>query len=256
MDRIERCEKTFKELFDAMPTKDEGSDPEFMRILQRFIFGEVCYVGNLDDQVRELITVTVLSVYSALPQLTAHVKAALHVGCAPIQIREAVYQCAPFIGFPKTLNAISAMNKAFEESGINLPLENTATVDESNRYEKGLEIQAPIYGTEIADRYAYLPREFAEAIPTFLTELGFGDFATRKGLDEKLRELLTLVMLVALGGAEMQVKAHAIGALKVGNTKEDILAALVHAMPYTGFPRVLNALNAIKDVIAPNTIND
>ena len=249
MNRVETCEIKFKELFDGVPVKDEGTDPEFMRILQRFIFGEVCYTGSLDNQERELITITVLTVNQTIPQLKAHIRACLIVGCSPIEIREAIYQCAPFIGFPKTLNAIAAMNEVFGSQNISLPLESQETVQEENRYEAGLAIQAPIYGTEIKDKYAWLPEEFAEAIPRYLTEFGFGDFSTRGGMDPKMRELLTLVLLAALGGAELQVRSHAIGALKVGNSKEEIFAALLHAMPYMGFPRMLNALNSIKDVV-------
>ena len=50
------------------------------------------------------------------------------------------------------------------------------------------------------------------AVPRFLTELCFGDFNTRTGLDGKTRELLTVVLLAALGGAEVQVKSHVEGA--------------------------------------------
>ena len=71
MDRTEKCGKKFAELFGGKPVKDEGTDPEFMRILQRFIFGEVSYTGSLDDRMRELVTVTVLVVNQTLPQLKA-----------------------------------------------------------------------------------------------------------------------------------------------------------------------------------------
>lgn len=249
MDRIEKTEAKFKELFGGRPVRDEGTDPEFMRILQRFIFGEVCYTGTLDDKTRELVTVTVLAVNQTLPQLKAHVGASLNVGVSPLGIREAVYQCAPFIGFPKTLNAIAAMNEVFEARGIALPLESAETTTEETRYEKGLAMQVPVYGDEIADRYARLPGEFAEAIPRWLTELCFADFSARKGLDVKTRELLTVVMLAALGGADVQVRSHVAGALKVGNTAEEIVCALAHALPYTGFPRVFNALNCSKDIL-------
>lgn len=247
-DRIERCAETFGRLFGRAPAGEEGTDPEFMKILQRFIFGEVCYTGELSDAMRELVTVTVLTVNQTLPQLTSHVRAAMRVGCTPVEIREAVYQCAPFIGFPKTLNAIAAMNDAFTAAGVSLPLPAQGTVADADRYEAGLAVQAPIYGTEIKERYADLPPVYAEAIPRFLTAFGFGDFATRSGLDGARRELLTLVLLAALGGAEVQVKAHAIGAEKAGNSRETILAALVHAMPYMGIPRLFNALNAVRSV--------
>ena len=75
MDRIQRTQEKFVSLFGGNPTVNEGSDPEFMRILQRFIFGEVCYVGSLDNGMRELITITVLAVNQTLPQLKAHVGA-------------------------------------------------------------------------------------------------------------------------------------------------------------------------------------
>lgn len=249
MDRIERTQEKFKEFFGGEPTKNEGTDPEFMRILQRFIFGEVCYVGFLDNRMRELITITVLAVNQTLPQLKAHVGACLNVGLTPLEIRETIYQCAPFIGFPKTLNAISAMNEVFAAKGIALPLESAETISEETRYEKGLAIQSAIYGEEIAERYQWLPGGFAVEIPKWLTELCFADFCTRKGLDEKTRELLTVVMLAAMGGTEVQVRSHIFGAIKVGNTAEEIVCALAHALPYMGVPRVFNALNCAKEIL-------
>ena len=59
MDRIENCQEKFEMLFGGKPTQNEGNDPEFMHILQRFIFGEVSYTGSLDDKMRELVTVKI-----------------------------------------------------------------------------------------------------------------------------------------------------------------------------------------------------
>lgn len=250
MDRIGKCEEKFGELFGGKPVATEGKDPEFMRILQRFIFGEVCYTGSLDNRLRELITITVLAVNAALPQLKAHVGACLRAGVPPLEIREAIYRCAPFIGFPKTLNAIAAMDEAFGEAGIALPLEDGGRTSEEERLEAGRKLQIPLYGTEIEDRYTWLPAPFAEAVPRFLTELCFGDFATRAGMDGKTSELLTVVLLAALGGAEVQLFSHVKGALRAGNTKEEIVCALVHAMPYMGIPRLFNALNCAKELLS------
>ena len=251
MDRKERTEQKMQELFHSHAAGNEGTDPEFMQILQGYIFGDVCYTGSLDNRMRELVTVTVLTVLSALPQLKAHVGASLNAGCTPVEIRETIYQCAPFIGFPKTLNAISTMNEVFSRQGIDLPLPKQGTLQSSDeRFESGLAIQSPVYGDEIKDRYTWLPKPFDEAVPRFLTELCFGDFNTRTGLDGKERELLTVVLLAAMGGAQVQVKSHVEGALKVGNTKEEVVCALVHASGYMGIPRLFNALNACKDLLA------
>ena len=251
MDRKERTERKMQELFHSHAAGNDGPDGEFLQILQGYIFGDVCYTGSLDNRMRELVTITVLTVLNTLPQLKAHVQAGLNAGCTPVEIREAVYQCAPFIGFPKTLNAVGTMNEAFAASGVELPLPSQKTLNsDEERYERGLALQSPVYGTEIADRYAWLPGDFARAVPRFLTELGFGDFNTRTGLDGKTRELLTVVLLAAMGGAEVQVKSHVFGALKVGNTREEVVCALVHASGYMGIPRLFNALNASKDLLA------
>lgn len=252
MDRKERTEQKVQELFHSHAAGDEGPDGQFMQILQGYIFGDVCYTGSLDNRLRELVTVTVLTTLSTLPQLKAHVGASLNAGCTPVEIREAIYQCAPFIGFPKTLNAISTMNEVFAANGVDLPLPDQTTLtggSEDERYQKGLEIQAPLYGDEIAARCTWLPEPFDKAVPRFLTELCFGDFNTREGLTGKTRELLTVVLLAALGSAEAQVKSHVEGALKAGNTKEEVVCALVHASGYMGFPRLFNALNVSKELL-------
>ena len=142
------------------------------------------------------------------------------------------------------------MNEAFQAAGITLPLPEQATVDEETRQQRGLELQAPLYGTEIKDRYTWLPGDFAGFVPRMLTELCFGDYMSRGGLDGETRELLTVVLLAALGGAEVQVRSHVEGALKAGNSKERIVCALVHAGCYMGIPRLFNALNACKDLLS------
>ncbi len=246
MDRTEICDEKFEELFGSkrMPS---DTDPEFMDILQKFIFGQVSQVGTLDNKMRELITITVLSCLQALPQLKSHVGACLHVGLSPIEIREAIYQCAPFIGFPRTLNAISTMNEVFKANNIVLPLANTATVTEEDRFSKGSAIQNPIYGDEIAERYKDLPAGMGEDLARFLTELGFGDFYTRDGMDVKTRELLVLAILTALGQTG-PFKSHVLGNLKIGNSLETQCAVIMQAMPYCGIPNAFGSFNVIKQV--------
>lgn len=217
-----------------------------MNMLQKFIFGEVFHTGVLSDHERELITLVVLATQQTLPQLRAHTRAALNIGVKPIEIREAIYQCAPYIGYPKTLNAVGTINEVFTENGIKLPLEHQATVTEENRFEKGKAIQNPLYGDEIIEIMKVLPGDFKNIVPRFLTEANFGDFYTREGLDVKTRELLMYCVLATLG-AEFQLKAHTHGSIKAGNTKEELVAAMVQCIPYIGFPYGINAINIIKN---------
>lgn len=244
--RIERANKKYQELFDA-PAVLSATDPELMTMLQRFIFGEVFYTGNLDDRTRELVTITALTTNQTLPQLKAHTNAALNIGVKPIEIREVVYQLAPFIGYPKVLNSLDTINSVYKTRNIQLPLENKGTVKENERFEKGKEKQVPLYGTGMKKYMSDLPGEFGVIIPDMLTASCFGDFYTREGLDIKTRELTIYCALATLGGTERQMASHAVGNLKVGNSKETLISAMIQCYPYIGFPRISNAINVLKD---------
>lgn len=246
--RQAHAEATYERLFGPRTVTAPDHDPELMRILRGFIFGDVFDTGGLDDRTRELITVTVLACLQSLPQLTSHTGAALNVGVEPVAIREAIYQLAPFIGFPRTLNAVTTINEVFQARGIPLPLPEQGTVAEAERYSKGLAVQAPLYGNEIKDNLADLPGPFNTALPQFLTEFCFGDFYTRDGLALAQRELLVLCALATIGDTAAQLGPHGRACLQTGNTKADVVAALVHCFPYIGFPRAVAAIRAVKDL--------
>jgi 4-carboxymuconolactone decarboxylase len=169
-ERQAHAEATYEPLFGPRDSSAPDNDPELLEILRRFIFGEVFDTGVLDDRIRELITATVLACLQTLPQLKSHTAAALNVGVQPVQIREAVYQLAPFIGFPRTLNAVATINEAFQDRGIELPLPAQGTVSDADRYSKGLAEQAPLYGNEIKNNLAELP-EPAPALSGLLPTL-------------------------------------------------------------------------------------
>lgn len=243
--RIEKAEKKYRELFGT-PAAMSATDPELMTIMQRSIYGDVFYTGNLDDKTRELITITILTTNPSLPQLPAHAHAALNAGVTPIEIREAVYQLSPFIGFPKVLNALDSINSVFKSRGIKLPLENKGTVNENERFEKGKEKQFPLYGDVMKNNMKDLSGELAAAIPRVLTASCFGDFYTRGGLDIKTRELMIFCALATLGGMDGPLASHAAGNMKVGNDQETLISAMVQCYPYIGFPRLVIAVNIIK----------
>ena len=199
---------------------------------------------NEASQQRKLITLVVLTTNQTLPQLRFHVGAALNVGLTPVEVKEAIYQCAPYIGFPKTLNGLNQANDVFTEKNISLPLESQKQVNENERFEKGLKIQEAIFGDVIRQMQQNAP-ENQKHIQEYLSAFCFGEIYSRSGLDIKTRELLTLCILSALGGCENQLRSHVQGNLKVGNDKELLIEAITQCMPYMGFPRTLNALNCV-----------
>lgn len=247
MNRIDKTKTTYETLFQTPLDVSKSNDPEFLNILQRLIFGEVFFVGHLPHTTREMITCTVLSVMQTLPQLKSHANAALNVGVSPLELREVVYQCAPFIGIPKTLNAINAIDEVFTARNISLPLENQCFVEDDKRYEEGLKIQQPLYGDEIKEHYAALPDHLGDQLARFLTSYCFGDFYTRPALDIQTRELLILCILTTLN-ADKQIVAHGLGNIKVGNSLTTCYEALFQCLPYIGFPSTFNAINALMTI--------
>ncbi|MGO9145594.1 MAG: carboxymuconolactone decarboxylase family protein [Desulfomonilia bacterium] len=65
----------------------------------------------------------------------------------------------------------------------------------------------------------------------------------------KTRELLTFSMLLSLGGCEPQLKGHIQGNLNIGNDKEILLSTVTQLLPYVGYPRTLNAIRCINEVV-------
>jgi 4-carboxymuconolactone decarboxylase len=93
-------------------------------------------------------------------------------------------------------------------------------------------------------------------IQDFLAANCFGDYYTRDGIDLKTRELLTFAMLISLGGCDPQVKGHVTGNLKVGNDRTRLIDVVTQLLPYIGYPRSLNALRAIDEVVPPTNITN
>ncbi|MCR2032828.1 carboxymuconolactone decarboxylase family protein [Anaerofustis stercorihominis] len=90
--------------------------PDLGRYIVEFAFGDIYMRGGLDLKERELITITsLLSMGGLEPQLKVHINAALNVGISKEKIIEAFFQCIPYAGFPRVLNAVSIAREIFEE---------------------------------------------------------------------------------------------------------------------------------------------
>lgn len=234
MNRIETCKENYRTLFRGEALTGQGSDPEMMDILQKFIFGEVFTTGDLSLKQREMITCVTLATMQTLPQLKAHAGAALNVGVTPLELREAMYLTAPFIGFPKMLNAVSTVNEVFKERGISLPLENQTTVTEDNRHEQGAAIQDKLYHGGISGVLSGIPGNLDEDVSRFLTDYFFGEIYTRGTLDIPTKELLGYCILTTLE-AESQLQSHFHGNIKAGNSPQTVASAVIQTLLISAF---------------------
>ena len=120
---------------------------------------------------------------------------------------------------------------------------------ENTRFMQGMEQLKAIDGKGGENVIKSL-ENIAPDLGKFIVEFAFGDIYTREGLTTEEREMITLSSLLTAGGCEQQLEVHIGGALNVGISPEKVIETFLQCVPYTGFPKVLNAVFAAKKVFA------
>jgi 4-carboxymuconolactone decarboxylase len=240
--------KNHEELFPNHESTLKVTDPELVEVFYNFAFDEVLRYGNLDTRTRLIVILGAIIASQALAEYRVMLGGALNVGVTPVELKEIVYQTVPYVGIAKVFDFIHATNEILESRGIQLPLEGQSTTTPETRFEKGLALQKEIFGDTIDKMYQSSPKNQLH-IQNFLSANCFGDFVTRNGMDIKTRELLTFSMLLSLGGCEPQLKGHIQGNLNIGNDREVLLSVVTQLIPYVGYPRALNAIRCLNEVM-------
>jgi 4-carboxymuconolactone decarboxylase len=241
--------KNHEELFPNHTSKLAETDPELIEVFDNFAFDEVLGYGNLDARTRLMVMLASMIASQALAEYKTMLGGALNVGVTPVEVKEIVYQAVPYIGMAKVFDFIHATNEILESRGVKLPLEGQSATSPETRFEKGLALQKEIVGSERIDKmYAESPANQVH-IQKYLSANCFGDYVIRNGLDIKTRELLTVSMLLSLGGCEPQLKGHIQTNLNIGNDKETLLSVVTQLLPYVGYPRTLNAIRCLNEVL-------
>lgn len=254
MDRVRTAETNRAKWLGDTPSPLAETDPELAAMRDRLVYGEILDQGTLDARQAALVTLAALTASQALAPLEAQAGAALRVGASAADIRETLYQCAPYVGFPRVEAALAVLNPVLKAHGAALPLEKQATVDEKTRLADGIAVQKKIFGGEHIDALrANAPEGQKAVIANYLSAFCFGDLYTRRVLDLKMRELVTFSAIVALGGCDPQARAHAAANVNVGNSKQNLVDALAVMLPLIGFPRTLNGLAAVNAAVPEQT---
>lgn len=235
------------ELFGDRVSTLAKTDPELIEYFDNFAFGDVQRDAPLETRTRVMATLSALIAVGALSEYRVMVGAALRIGITPIQVKEIVYQAVPYVGMGRVFDFLHVTNDEFTARGIDLPLPGQSTTTPDTRMERGLAVQSEIIGDDaVTSLYENAPDD-EQHIQRYLSANCFGDHYTRTGLDVPTRELLTLAMLVALGGADPQVGGHVAANVRVGNARATLVAVVTQLLPYVGYPRTLNALRAIDE---------
>lgn len=232
-----------REVFEMNEKHDRlfETDKEFMDIFADFAFDEVKNEPGceLPEDKRHMAVLAALIGCGGTDAFKVVLAGALKDGFSPVAAKEIVYQAVDYLGMGRVLPFLYAVNEVMEEENIELPLPSQATTNKADRLKRGAETQAEIFGEHMLEAWKQGP------VNKWLADNCFGDFYTRKGLDLKDREMITLCFLMAQGGCEPQLTAHAKGNMNIGNDKDLLIRVVEQCLPYIGYPRSLNAISCI-----------
>ena len=244
----ETAQKNHDQLFPGHVSALKVTDPELIEIFDNFTFDEVLRYTSLDTRTRLMVQLAALIGGQALSEYRVMLGAALANGVTPVEAKEIVYQAIPYVGMGKVFDFLHATNDVLTERGVALPLDGQAATTPATRGERGRAVQEQIVGAGRVQRMYASATADELHFQEFLSANCFGDHIARTGIGVPARELLTLAMLVSLGGCDPQVKGHVAANLNVGNDRQTLLGVITVLLPFIGYPRTLNALAAINEI--------
>lgn len=114
-DRLENGIQAQADIFGGQ-MKEAWKAGHINRWLAANCFGDYYTRTGLDLRQREMITFCFLAAQGGCePQLTSHAKGNMNMGNDKDFLIKVVSQCLPYIGYPRSLNAINCINKAAEQ---------------------------------------------------------------------------------------------------------------------------------------------
>lgn len=118
--RFEKGLDLQKEIFGETITRMYEESPANQLHIQKYLsancFGDYLTRTGLDVRTRELLTFSMLlSMGGCEPQLKGHIQGNLNIGNDKETLLSVVTQLLPYVGYPRTLNAIRCLNEVAPE---------------------------------------------------------------------------------------------------------------------------------------------
>jgi len=114
--------------------------------------------------------------------------------------------------------------------------------------EAGLAIMRKMFGAKLVDDRQAAVTDFTRPLEDLVVRYCFGEVWARQQLDPKMRSMLTLAVLTALGKPN-QLRVHVQGAINNGVTQDEIREVLLHTMVYSGVPAGVEAFRVASEVL-------
>ena len=176
---------------------------------------------TLTSKQQALVAIAANEAKGNIEGLKAALNEGLETGLTVSEAKEALSQLYAYTGFPRSLNALGALQQVIKErSEAGLHVEEGREADPlSKDYEalkQGTEVQTQLCGGK---PFTYT---FAPQTDYYLKAHLFGDIFARNNLTFAEREIVTVSAISALPGCEPQLQAHVSGARSMGVSDETL----------------------------------
>ncbi len=260
--RYQRGIKNLEEIVGENSTQiaEQFTDiaPDLAHYIIEFAYGDIWSRPGLGHKSRAIASVAALTAIGNQQSLLKfHIKVALNVGCTQQEIVELLMQMSVYVGWSAAITSTNIAQEVFQEYyqqqqnyvESNFAVTKYTTETSQVRYERGLDTLGRV--TKASGEAVV--RSFNDILPQlgrYIVEFAYGDIISRPKLDLRTRQLATVAALTAIGTTAVQgpLKVHINGALNVGANTQEIIEAILHMLPFAGFPVVQNAINTAKEV--------
>lgn len=194
-------------------------------ILLLGIFGNINAQNDMLSKKQEkIVTISSFAATGELGKLKTELSTGLDSGLTINEIKEVLVHLYAYSGFPRSLRGLQTFMIVLDErkaNGItdNIGREASPITDTRDKYERGKEILAELSGVTPPEGRATVGYAgFSPEIETFLKEHLFADIFERDVLTYAQREMVTVSVLMSIGGVEPMLNSHMNLSLNAGIT--------------------------------------
>ncbi|NDV94503.1 hypothetical protein D0T84_06150 [Dysgonomonas sp. 521] len=186
--------------------------------------GNINAQDMLSKKQEKIVTISAFTARGDLDKLKPELAAGLEAGLTVNEIKEILVHLYAYSGFPRSLRGLQTFMSVLDErkaAGVsdNWGREASPITDTRDKYERGKEILAELSGvTPPEGRATAGYAGFSPEIETFLKEHLFADIFERDVLTYSEREMVTVSVLMGIGGVEPMLNSHMNLSLNVGIT--------------------------------------
>jgi alkylhydroperoxidase/carboxymuconolactone decarboxylase family protein YurZ len=173
-----------------------------------------------------IIPIAAFTAIGDLQHLNPALNAGLDAGLTINEIKEVMVHLYAYCGFPRSIRGLQTFMEVIDEGksrGIEdeIGIEASPVNDERSKYDRGRENLEKLLGIPLTGpQKGYAA--FAPVIEVFLKEHLFADIFDRDVLTYAERELVTISVISAIGGADPMLRSHLNICLNLGLTPEQL----------------------------------